>query len=86
MLFGKKDAGEILNESYSIKFRKTDCSFGCTLQEHVGTKSVNSSFNRKTKTPNEGYRGILLHKKGKLTAEKLKSSHLPLRFVVRLHV
>lgn len=54
MLFGKKDAGEILNESYSIKFRKTDCSFGCTLQEHVGTKSVNSSFNRKTKTPNEG--------------------------------
>lgn len=49
MLFGKKDAGEILNESYSIKFRKTDCSFGCTLQEHVGTKSINSILTERQK-------------------------------------
>lgn len=65
MLFGEKDAGEIFNESYLIKYRKMNCGFGCTL--HVGTKSVYIDFKRKTKTPDAGHGGILLHKQGKLT-------------------
>lgn len=42
-----------------------NCGFGCTL--HVGTKSVYIDFKRKTKTPDAGHGGILLHKQGKLT-------------------